>query len=386
MNAERLHAIVKALEKEMDEHDIVSLMNRLVSSLRSLGQTSNANTQQSVASARSAMYQALENNQVDQFSPTWKQVVRDIGGEDLFGEALLQKIRASIEKNQMTPSVAAEELEPVRERLEQFHDALTKATAALDMLKIGDEKLDPGECEIGLLIPRAAVGSRLLDLTNELEEFGFILNTFSEVVTGKTDDLTVETISSSDFLIYLLATPAFAACISSAVGAVLGHYKNLLEIRKLQLEIQKLGVPDESARGIGEYANQYMENGIEKVTVEIVKQFHTGKDTGRKNELTTAVRVSLNMIANRIDQGYNIEVRCEPRTAADKSEQAEKERTALAVVQANSANMQFLKLNGKPLLKLSERANDGTKTIKKKGRSPKKNKGEAEVENVSNDG
>ena len=114
---------------------------------------------------------------------------------------------------------------------------------------------------------------------------------------------------------------------------MLGHYKTLLEIRKLNLEIKKLGVPEESAKGIEEYANRH---------------------GGRKNELTTAIRFSLNIIANRIDQGYNIEVRCEPLPTAD-SEHTAEQRAAIATVQANAANMKFLKLDGKPILKLAEK-------------------------------
>jgi hypothetical protein len=255
--------------------------------------------------------------------------------------------------------------------MEQFYNALTQAASAFSTFKIGDEKLAPGECEVGMLIPRSAVSNRLLDLTKELGELAFILNTFSEVATGKTDDLSIETISSSDFLIYLLAAPGFAACLSSAVGAVLGHYKSLLEIRKLQLEIRKLGVPDESAKGIEEYANQHMEKGIESVTTDIMNQFYKGKDGGRRNELTTAVRISLNRLANRIDQGYNIEVRCEPFTAAAKPEN-EEQRAAIETVQSNSANMRFLKLDGKPILKLPEKGEEGKlHRTTMKGRSKK---------------
>jgi hypothetical protein len=109
MNAERLHVIVRALKKEMEATNLVGQMQNLVSSLRALGQASNAGTQQNVAQARSAMYAALTDSEVDQFSPTWKQVIAGIGGEELFGAALRQTIETAIDRNQMTPSVAAEE-------------------------------------------------------------------------------------------------------------------------------------------------------------------------------------------------------------------------------------------------------------------------------------
>jgi len=188
-----------------------------------------------------------------------------------------------------------------------------------------------------------------------LKELSFILNHFSEVATGKPDDLAIKTISSSDLLVYLNAGIPFGACLAVAIERVVSLYKSLLEIRKLQVDIRNQGVPDEATKGIEEYASQHMEKGIQELSVDIVAEFYKGKDGGRKNELITAVRISLNKIANRIDRGYNIEVRCEP-PADDEDGHNEEVKAAVAQVLAASANMQFLKLEGKPLLRLPEKA------------------------------
>jgi len=223
----------------------------------------------------------------------------------IFGTPLKQKIEATIAENQLTPVVAADQLETLRQRMEKFQSALTQANSAFGTFRISDETLKPGECEVGILIPRAAVDNRLIPFAEELTELSFILNTFSEVATSEPATLEIKTISSSGLVVYLLAIPPFAACLAKSVSYVVDLYKKLLEIRKIQLEIHKLGLPDESAKGIEDYANSHMANGIEKVSVEIVNEFYKG-DSGRKHELTTAVRISLNRIANRIDNGYNI--------------------------------------------------------------------------------
>ena len=303
--------------------------------------------------------------------------MKEVGGEEFFGATLKRKIETTLAENQMTPTVAADELEQVRQRMEQFHNALNQASSAFGTFRISDEKLAPGECEIGVLVPRDAVDNRLVPFADELRELSFILQTFSEVATGKPDDLAIKTISSSGLLVYILASPLFAACLARAVERVVGLYKSLLEIRKIQLEIRSLGVPDESTQGIEEYANHHMDRGIEKVSVEIVNEFYMGADGGRKNELTNAVRISLNKIANRIDNGYNIEVRCEPLPAAEETAENAEQRAAIAAVQAASANMQFLKLEGKPLLRLpEERLEEPGKTEEsEKPRKPKKKAG-----------
>jgi hypothetical protein len=355
MNAERLHAIIEALRAEMSEKNLVTLLQNLVGGLRQVVQVvqqSNASTQQSLSSHLTTMYKALEDSAVDRFSPAWKQVLLEIGGDKLFGAELRHEIEDIIAKNQMTPSVAADRLEEIRSRMDTFRNALNQGSTALGTLKIGDESLKPGDCEIGMLIPRAEVDNRMIGFAKELEELGFVLNTFSEVATGHPDNLTIRTISSSDLLVYLNAGIPFAAIVAVAIERIVALYKNLLDIRKLQTEIEKQGIT-KAAKDVEEHANDFMEKGIGKLSIEIVNEFYKGGDAGRKNELRNGVNISLNMLASRVDRGYNFEVRCQPLPAG-KPEKEETKR-AIAAIQAATANMQFLKLEGKPILKLPEK-------------------------------
>jgi len=67
------------------------------------------------------------------------------------------------------------------------------------------------------------------------------------------------------------------------------------------------------------------------------------------------VRISLNKVANRIDHGFNLEVRVEPivKKKDEEKENAEIQR-AIAAIQSATENMQFMKLEGQPILKLPE--------------------------------
>jgi hypothetical protein len=100
-----------------------------------------------------------------------------------------------------------------------------------------------------------------------------------------------------------------------------------------------------------------MEKGIEKIAVEIVSEYHKKDDKGRKNELTNSVRISLNKIANRIDKGFNLEVRVAPiteeNTESDENKGDELKKS-IATIQAATPNMQFMNLEGQPILRLPE--------------------------------
>jgi hypothetical protein len=356
MNAERLHAIVISLNKELTDKRIVALMESMTTTLRAVVQSTNESTQQNFANARDSLYSALTNTDSDRFSPTWRQILREIGGEDLFGRELKRTIESTLEKNQLTPAIALQEFEAVYARLKQFRDALTQTIAAFTYFNIGSEKLEAGECEIGILIPRAYVKNQLPEFLEELEHEEFILNTFSEVATGRPDRLEIKALSSSGLMVFLKGNINYAAVVAVAVERIVALYKKLLEIRRLRMDMEKQELPENVVSGVETHANKLMKDGIEKASVEIVNQFYIGEDVGRKNELVVKVRLSMNMLANRIDHGVNVEVRVEPPAATDPKAKDETVQKAVAAIQDATPNMQFLKLEGPPLLQLPENA------------------------------
>ena len=373
MNAERLHAVVIALQKELRDHQTVKKMESLVNSLRAVVAASNSSTQQALASSRTDLYEALRSASSDKFSPMWKELVRQLGGDGLFGQELKTKIEEHFETNQITPAVALSELEKELKALEAFSQALDDTAGAFGKFRIGSERLGPGQSEIGVLVPRQEVDNKLLEFAGELKELGFIMNTFAEVATGRPDDLHIKGISSTELMIFLEASPTYAACLAVAVERVVALYKQLLEIRKLHQQLNQQGVPEEKTTGITQHANSVMEEGITKASVEIVQKFYVGKDKARKNELTTRIVIAMNKIANRIDHGFNFEVRVEPPTAGQLEAKDESLQKSVEMIQAASANMQFLKLEGQPVLRLPEGERAAKAAAIPKNRDPQDN-------------
>lgn len=355
MNAERLHAIVLALSQEISKKNTVGRLQELVNALSRVVNQPHQSHQQALATSLKEMYDAVADSPSDQFSPAWRQMLGEIGGEDLFGSNLKENIEEIFSRNQITHAMALEELQQLHNRLLAFRTALDQCSSSLKQFKIGDEKLAPGECEIGVLIPRSAIDNKLINFAEELKDIEFILNTFSEVATGTRDGQTIRTISSSDILVYLDAAVQYAVCLAVSIERVVALYKQLLEIRKLRQELQQQGVPKKAMSEIEKHANNMMENGIEKIASDLVNEYHKKEDKGRRNELINAVKISLNKIANRIDRGFNIEVRVAPLPkSGGKDNEDEELRKAVESIQTATANMRFLKLEGKPILELPE--------------------------------
>jgi hypothetical protein len=92
-------------------------------------------------------------------------------------------------------------------------------------------------------------------------------------------------------------------------------------------------------------------------------------EEGRKKEFGIALRFSLKKIANRIDSGFNIKVRAEPVKESDTTEGDQTQSESIARHHATFAQtaktLQFMKLDGAPILSLAESSTEEAAKPKK---------------------
>ena len=370
MNVEKLHAIASALRDDLSRSNVPSHLQQLVSALQNqINQPGQPAYQQQVSQSYEALRTALGRSVVNDFSPTWLQVLEEIGATPILGFNLDVRVTEIFTRNQITPSVALQELQTIHTEIQTLTSSVDLMLAAFRQLKIGSEELPVGDCEVGILVPRTFVGNRLDKFSEELGELNQIFGVFAEVATGGRPGFGIRAISSSELSIFLDAAPVIGACVAVATERIIALYKQLLEIRKLQGELAKQGLQKDSLKGIEKHANGVMEQGIDKLVKELLEDFHKGDDNGRKNELSIELKYALKRVANRVDRGFNIEVRMtEPETiepeAHEQENAASKEATKHhARIAAASETLRFLKLEGDPILSLTEEKGEpGNKT------------------------
>ena len=367
MNAERLHAIASALQADISKSGVLSNMQQLISMLSNqVSQPGQPQYQQQTSQFLLALVEGLRTAAVNQFSPTWQQALQEIGAWQLLGNTLSERVEEIFARNQITPSVAQQELQVLFNELQAVSSAFDQLLACFRVLNIGKEDLAPGECELGVLVPRAFVENRLDRFADELEELDRIFGVFAELSTGSRPSFPIKTISSTDLSIFLEVGAVVGACVATAVERIITLYKTLLEVRKLQGELVKQGVDKKNLEGLETHANGIMDAGIDKLVKELLSEFKGKVDPGRKNELSVELKYSLKKIANRIDRGFNIEVRMEePLQPEGTGEEVPVEVKALSQshekIRAASETLQFLKLEGEPILRLSEGKNEKPK-------------------------
>ena len=211
MNAERLHAVARRVRDDLAATDLPGLMQRLAEALANMASAPQDPTHQStVSTLRSELAAALTSSVVNTFSPLERQVIDEWGVAELLGAELLATVEQIFQANQITAQTAQEQIAELVTPLQALKAQLDQLTAAMDGLSVVSEELAPGEFEIDVLLPRAAVRNELGALGVELKELDDILQPLIELATGSRPGIEIRSIGSTDFTIFRCQPPRCA--------------------------------------------------------------------------------------------------------------------------------------------------------------------------------
>lgn len=380
MNAERMHAVARKLREDLRATDLPGLLQRLSEAMTNMvNAPQEPSHQQRVSALRSEIGAALASSAVNSMSPLERQVLDEWGVSHLLGEDLRSQIETAFDGNQFTIQTALEELAKFVAPLQTLQAQLDQLVGALEGLNIGAEELEPGEFEIDVLVPRSAVRDELGELGKEFTELERILLPFVELVTGSRPGVTVRSVGSSDFTLYLAAAPGVAVAVAKAIDEVLKVYERIQNIRKTKAEIEALQlgaggeqIIEQSVGPLESYANSAMQQGVTEIARAIVEEFKSDRlPEGREFQLEIEVRRSLLKVAERIDDGYNISVRVgelpasndvpEDEAATDSESLSQHQLAAQvqAVEERSGRARRFINLSGSPILSLELPPEDG---------------------------
>ncbi len=359
MNIERLHRILIDLDEDLKKDKIITLLQQVRDHLQNQVNQPNQPTHQTnfVASLKK-LYSALEASNFNEYSPSWKEIISEISGEIELGVYLKQRIETMLATNSITPANALEEIKEIFDNIQTFQEAIKNTLNGFESLGIEEEDLEEGQCELGYTIPREFVENKLSELKNEIAELNFILNNLSEAVTGEKQEYKVKTISSSDFLLYVIIGLQVADVLTNATERILNIYKGILDIKQLRNELKKKGIPASKTKSIETHANGMMKSEIKAIVKEVMDEHYEG-DNGRKNELQNGLTISLNKLANRIDKGFDVEIRVEPLPEPEEdvepSQDYEQKSELIKSIQKSARKIEFLDTGGESILKLPEK-------------------------------
>ena len=359
MNVERLHAIAIAIKTEITELDISGQLDQLASALQNIvSQPQQPAYQEQVATLKKTLRKKLVSAHSNSFSPAWKQSILELGMQEYLGNQLADKIEAIFQNNHITPTVAVNEIQQLGQKVSVLNTTLDQIVSGFGSINLGHEVLNPGEGEVGIMLPRSYLDNRFDKLAKEFKEINSILSTISEVATGKTEHFEIRSLSTSDPFVILGASLGVLASIALAIKPIISAYKEILEVRLLHAQLAEKKVAADRLKGVEEHTEEIMSKAIVEIKNELLARSPL-TDEGRKNELSNALGAALNKLANRIDRGFNIEIRVEPLMVKGEedegqSDEQKTEQENVHIIFDAMKTLEFTHPDGNPILHLSE--------------------------------
>jgi hypothetical protein len=277
-------------------------------------------------------------------------LIEEIKGGAYFDLTMVESIRQELAKNAITPAVVSQTVATLANSRQEYLTTLGNVQSGLSGLGVTQEAADPGDVELGVLIPRDLFENELGNLSQELAVINRIIRIFSEITTGTVQAVELRQISTSDPIFSLGIHAATVLAIGKTVDWLTNKWREIEEIRKLRAETSKLEI-EAALPPIDDKIQSIVDASILHQKNELMKQF--AGDKGRRNELEIGLQWALESLIARIERGLTIEVRV-LSPPADASETDGVDQTATYdEISAISRNLQFQpSLTDKPILKL----------------------------------
>lgn len=313
MHLGRFHRVVELLNAEFQSINPNALLQDIVGNLNAVaanpGNTDIAgNFKQSLEKCR----QALAQSSLNQPRPIMASMLHSIGAHEFVGDRLFERVMAAIQSNPGAPALSVQLLTKLQEKTQQFANTVATLDKAFTNLQVEYDDLEPGEAEIGLLIPKNDNASTLQDLAKEFKEWHNALIPIVEVFDPDAPPLQIKVCATTDWTLYLAATPPILAGMSYCLKKVNEILREALEMRTLLEQLTKRNASPNAVAELEEENNKKLEVDLKKIAEQVVDERLKDAQQERKNELKVHLSVSLKTIAHKVTTGAKVEVRLLP--------------------------------------------------------------------------
>lgn len=308
MNAEKLAQYAELLIQDDKENEISSIFEKFNNKLANFSQNSHVPQYQTeFIEAKKELFEALQNSVYNSMSYLDQNNIDSMGGENILGLYMIQNIKQILEQNQMTPIEAKKDIDPLWAKYNNFIQNIKQLSTSFKALKIENEAvLNENEGEVAFMFPKEIIDGDLKLFYKDINTFQCFMNVLLEI-SGDDENYKLSTISSSNFIIYLTATCGLLKLIASTINEVLKIFKNYMEIRQTCQQMKEQNFPQKVVEDSEKHLSSLLEKNIDNIVNAVLKNYQK-TDKNRKNELKNNLKISLQKMFAKIDNGYQVNV------------------------------------------------------------------------------
>ncbi len=296
----------------------------------------------------------------NELSPQELERLSDIRADKFFSADLVDELRTDIAANAMSPAVVRDKVTEIIQQRESYLNSINVIIENFKPLGVDEIELEEGEAEIGFQIPRNIFENNLDGFMKELSVLRYIVNTFSDVVIGESQEIELSQLSTSDPLIILGIDTTIIYHIAGAFSWALGQWYMVEKIRNLRAQTAEIGGMDDIEKQIEEKIESTIQTAIKQKAKELAKEKSTP-------ELNSRLKFALTYIMERVERGMTVEIRMLPLSESDDNddENTEEENQELVQLYEIRQQLRFPEPSQNPILKISAPQDNGKAKPKK---------------------
>jgi hypothetical protein len=307
MDASRLLAVVGDIESEY-QGDLSQLLKDLIQQYTTARDSPSVDNTAAIQTALSALVNSVNQSAFLNYPPSKAALLDSIKGANWVGPGFLEHLNEILSVPGQTTAGIVTGLTKLQADLEAFRKACAQAKAGLESLGVMPYAIPQGEFQVGVLIPGRVVDFKLGAFAKELEIWNKILRGFQELAGEDEREVTVRSLASSGYEVYLPLGMLAAGLLSRTIDKLLDWYLRILEIRKRRQELHDLGAPVAETNAIKKHERDFLETEIRALAEQLVKEAHPKVEAIRRQELETHITLSIRQIARFVDKGGTVEV------------------------------------------------------------------------------
>lgn len=354
MNSSRLLELAKQLSQADREYGVQVALNGLNSAISQLiSQPTNGQFQQMYAQSLTELSRS-ETRMRNTFDPSILPQIMELKGEHFFLTNISQKVEEWNSQNALSPAVVQQNIAQILTERQEYLNVLAQISKDLQTVGFHENKMKPGDAEVGFLLPRLLFNNHLDELTKELGVINRIIRIFSEIATGGSEPVIVRQISTSDPLFFFCLQAGTVLAIGRAFNWALDVWKKIEEIRKVRAEIEKLQISN--ANEVTTALDKNIDSEIkESRDAEVNSRImDLDKAVGRKQEQRAGLEWALDSILARVERGMRVEIKFLPPEKSDtKDEDSEQQPdSTYSEIQTIIPKLVFPSIAANPVLSL----------------------------------
>jgi hypothetical protein len=353
MTSEKLYGTLKYLDELDSNLALQETLAEIVDALVNLTNQPAATAHQTSLARALADFESAAPG-LRAISPSEREAIEAIGGEDFFDPSMIEKVKSAIQLNAMTPAVAKDFVQSLSNRRSKFLGTVKSAIQNLDKLNVGEPRLEPGSAELAFLIPRELFDNHLGPFAKELTFINRLIEHYSEAITGTAEQPELEQLSSSIPTIALWASAPVIAAIGKAVHLFLDAWEKVEKIRIIRAQLVEMRMKGKALQELDEQITTTVDEVVEESTQFVLANYKT--DGNRKNELENAVRQDTKRLFGQIERGLKVEMRA---NQASEEGSGEEQKQALESVAQLAGQLRFPEVAKEPILLTSGQVLEG---------------------------